>query len=344
MAKAAQTSVGSRRRPRQSIKKHPTRSSKLSGTQLTKAHMEGTKKMHMEMPQEVHLIDALPYFFRAYYALPGSISDPLGRQSNAVVGFTNFLIKYLADHKPSHVAVCWDHSLTTCFRNKIYPAYKANRKLPPPAMKDQIKRCRQVTEALGLICFSDERYEADDLIASLALPLTAGGHRCIVVTCDKDLCQLVGPQVVLYDFAKGERHDAKGVQRKLGVKPYQVPDYLGLIGDAVDNIPGVQGLGHKTAVAILAKFKDLESIYSSLDRIAKMNIRGAEGMVEKLRTQREMAFLSRTLATTSCDAPVKRKPLGALSWKGPKKRSLDSLLPNMGLERARPRIDSLICQ
>jgi len=304
------------------------------------AHVK-TLKVRQGACHTVHLIDALPYFFRAYFALPSSIKDPAGRTSNGVVGFANFLLGYLRDEAPTHIALCWDRSLTTSFRNSLYPAYKANRELPPPELSAQIQRCRQLSEALGLACFDDARYEADDLIATLAAPLVAAGHRCTVVTSDKDLCQLVGPRLVVHDYAKDERYDAQGVRRRLGVRPEQVPDYLGLAGDAVDNIPGVKGLGPKTATALLAKFRDLEAIYAGLGSVSRLQMRGAEGVAARLAEQRDMAFLSRRLATVARDAPVRRRSLGALRRRLPKRRDLGAVLEDLGLARLRERVDSL---
>jgi len=296
----------------------------------------------------VHLIDALPYVFRAYFALPGTIKDSAGRQSNAVVGFANFLLRYLADEVPTHAALCFDRSLTSSFRNKLYPAYKSNRTLPPPELKGQIERCRKFAEVLGLACYDDKSYEADDLIASLATPLASSGHSCIIVTNDKDMCQLVGPRVTLYDYAKGERLDAAGVHKKLGVRPEQVTDFLGLAGDSTDCIPGVKGVGAKTAVKLLARFDDLEALYTGLPRaVARLRaLRGARGIAERLEAHRDTAFLSRTLATLARDALPRYRGasvvLAALARpRRPQPRRLGEVLKQVSLTKLRARIDAL---
>jgi len=289
----------------------------------------------------IHLIDALPYFFRAYFAIPISVEDPAGRPSNGVVGFANFLLKYVADEAPTHMALCWDRSLTASFRNELYPAYKSNRPLPPPELSDQIRRCRALTEALGIACFDDERYEADDLLGTLAAGLVKDGCCCRVVSSDKDLCQLVGPNVLLHDYGKGESYDQKGVQKRLGVRPEQVADYLGLAGDSVDNIPGVKGIGSKTAVALLAKFRDMDAIYAGLDRVAKLPLRGAQGIAARLAEDRSMAFLSRKLATVALNVPMRGRSLKALKRRKPKGMELDAILEDTGLVRLRQRVDAL---
>lgn len=293
----------------------------------------------MSSARTVHLIDALPYVFRAYYSLPSSMKDPQGRPNNAVRGFGDFLVRYLGDESPTHVGVCFDRSLTTSFRNELYPAYKSGRELPPPELEAQLTNCRALAEALGLACYDDERYEADDLIATLARPLWKKGHACVVVTNDKDLCQLVGPQVRVYDFAKGERYDEAGVVEKMGVRAEQVPDYLGLAGDSVDDIPGVKGVGAKTASALLGAFDHLEDLYADLERVSELPIRGAKTLGAKLEAERERAFLSRELATVAYDAPA-QGGLRALARKPPCE-ALDALLEELGMQRLRERIDAL---
>lgn len=308
----------------------------------------GTLRRVMKREQDkakVHLIDALPYVFRAYHALPSAIKDPAGRQSNALVGFASFLLKYIDAESPTHLALCWDVSLTSSFRNELYPQYKAQRPLARPELKSQIQRCRKLAEALGIPCFSDTRYEADDLLATLSTSLTAAGHTCVVVTSDKDMCQLVNSRVTCYDFAKDVRYNAAGVLSKMGVRPAQVPDFLGLAGDAVDNIPGVKGVGAKTAIALLAQFSSLESLYADLKKVASLRMRGAEALAQRLASGRDSAFLSRTLARLECKVKLRGSSLSGLklAWPPPKarRRKLMPLLARFGLLRVRKRIAAL---
>lgn len=246
--------------------------------------------------ERVHLMDAMPCILRAYYAFPESYLDREGHSCNAVVGFTNFLTNYFQRRKPTHMALCFDRGEST-FRKESYRAYKSNRKLIPKELKQQIQRCRWFAEeGIGVPCYDIPGYEADDLIATLSKTMTECGHKCTVITNDKDLCQLVGKKVSIYDFVKREEIDESAVRKKLGVEPCQFVDLIGLMGDAVDRIPGVKGIGPKTAVPLLTHFKDLEELYDNLDRVDKLPIRGARGVQKRLDDGRDMAFRCRELA------------------------------------------------
>lgn len=251
----------------------------------------------------VHLIDASPYIFRAWFSLP-EMYDPAGRPVSCVRGFATFLLRYLKEEQPTHLACLFDESLTTSFRNDVYPEYKAQRELPPEDLVRQLGGCQAISRALGIPTFADLRYEADDLIATLAKPLRENGQAVVVVSSDKDLAQLVDDESVLFDFAKGNRYGPDEVVEKFGVRPTQIPDFLGLAGDSVDNIPGVPGVGPKTAVALLNEFESLDELYEGLDRVAELSMRGARTLGPKLEAAREMAFLSRELATVAYDAPA----------------------------------------
>ena len=199
----------------------------------------------------VYLIDASPYIFRAYYSLPGSIRDPKGIKVGAVYGFASFLLKLIADEKVTHLGVAFDRNLNGSFRNRFYPPYKEQRQPPPADLVAQIDPCVEVASALGAFTCIDDEYEADDLIATLTVRLTAEGHGVVIVTSDKDMAQLVSDRVSLYDFGKGERYTPAEVHAKFGVRPDQITDLLALAGDPVDNIPGVKGIGPKSAAELL---------------------------------------------------------------------------------------------
>jgi 5'-3' exonuclease len=279
----------------------------------------------------LHLVDALPYVFRAYFSLPASLTDPAGQPVNAVRGFADFLLRLLAEERPTHVAVCFDESLTSSFRNDLYPDYKSGRELPPPELEAQLSRCRELSEAFGAATFADDRYEADDLIATLLHRHRRRGHGAVIVTSDKDLAQLVDERVTLYDFARGERLGPAEVAARFGVRPAQIPDYLGLAGDAVDSIPGVRGVGAKTAAALLGHFADLDALYAGLEAVPELPLRGARAVAERLAAGREAAFLSRELATLSREAPAKAG-LRELAWKGYDRARLEALGEATGLK------------
>jgi len=284
----------------------------------------------------LYLIDALPYVFRAFFAIR-EMRSPQGQPVNAVYGFTAFLLQLLQREPLTHIAVAFDESLTSSFRNAFFPAYKANRALPPPDLAWQLERCQAIARALGLQVFVDHQYEADDLIGTLARQATEQDMEVVVVSNDKDLMQLVTPQVTFYDVAKNRRFDPAGVTAHMGVKPEQIPDFLGLQGDAVDNIPGVQGIGTKTALALLQTFPNLETLYTNLPRVDTLPLRNAKTLRQKLEAGRQAAFLSKRLATIALDAPVTCVP-EALHYRGAETTAVLPLFAELGFRRLMQRL------
>lgn len=284
----------------------------------------------------LYLIDALPYVFRAFFAIR-EMTSPQEHPVHAVYGFASFLIQLVRQEPLTHVGVAFDESLTTSFRNALFPSYKANRELPPPDLERQLAYCQAVARALGMAVFVDPTYEADDLIGALAQQATQQGAEVVVVSNDKDLMQLVTPHVTFYDFARQRRLDPESVTGHMGVRPEQIPDLLGLQGDAVDNIPGVKGIGAKTAVALLQTFPTLEALYADLDRVVTLPLRGAKALRQKLDTGREAAFLSKRLATIAWDAPVMYDP-DALAYHGAVVAEITPLWEELGFRRLMQRI------
>jgi hypothetical protein len=200
----------------------------------------------------LHLIDASLYIFRAWHSMPNEFHDSDGAPVNAVHGFTRFLCDFLERTQPSHALAAFDESLVSSFRNAIYPAYKANRELPPPELKVQFDYCKQVAAALGLRVLADAQFEADDLIGSAVTMSRKQNFRAVIVSADKDFGQLIGRDDEQWDFSRNERWDAHGVKQRLGVRPDQVVDYLALTGDAVDNIPACRASAPKPRPACSA--------------------------------------------------------------------------------------------
>jgi len=244
------------------------------------------------------LVDASVYIFRAFHALPSSLTGRDDRPVNAVYGYATFISQLLAADDDARVAAAFDESLTSSFRNELYADYKANRETPPAALVDQIAACREITEALGVATLSSPVYEADDLIGTLA---ARAGDRVTIVTSDKDLAQLLGDNDILWDYAREIRYDRAAIRDKFGVDPAAIPDYLALVGDTVDNIPGVAGVGAKTAAALLEQFDDLECMLADLPGVAASGLRGARSLAAKLEAHAEQARLSRRLATIVTD-------------------------------------------
>lgn len=285
----------------------------------------------------IHLIDALPYVFRAYFSLPESLTAPDGRAVNAVHGFATFLLRYLAEERPSHLGVAFDRSLNSSFRNELHAGYKSGRELPPAALEAQLADCEELAAALGATVWADARYEADDLIATAIARLQRSAARFVVVSSDKDLAQLVDRRTELYDFARSERYGPREVRARFGVHPEQMADFLGLAGDAVDDIPGVKGVGAKTAAALLERFGNLEELYARMDEVPGLPLRGAKALAEKLARGRELGFLSRQLATLSRDAPA-RPTLASLKLRRPDRARIEALCERLGFERLKPRL------
>lgn len=248
----------------------------------------------MSLPP-VYLVDASVYIFRAWFSLPDAFVNEAGEPTNAVYGFSSFLCSLLEQTAAEHVAVAFDESLTTSYRNEIYPDYKANREPAPVELKRQFAWARAVAEAMGLQCFGDDRYEADDLIGTLAVYWRARGHPICVVTADKDLAQLVGEADHWWDFSRNQKLNAAQLTEKFGVMPAQLADYLALTGDAVDNIKGVPGVGPKSAAALLGHFGDLDKLYARLEEVPSLSIRGASSLHKRLAEHREAAELARRL-------------------------------------------------
>ena len=248
----------------------------------------------MSLPT-VYLVDASVYIFRAWFSMPDEFLNAAGEPTNAVYGFSGFLCSLLEQTAAEHVAIAFDESLTTSYRNEIYPEYKANRDPAPEELKRQFGWARAVAEAMGLSCYADARYEADDLIGTLAECWRERGHPICVVTADKDLAQLIGETDHWWDFSRNQKLNAAQLTEKFGVMPGQMADYLALTGDSVDNIPGVPGIGPETAAALLAHFGDLDNIYTRLEEVPGLPIRGAKSIRQKLADHREAAELARRL-------------------------------------------------
>ncbi len=252
----------------------------------------------------IYLIDASVYIFRAWHSIPDHMKTAKGEPCNAVYGFAGFIAEILNRSNPDPVLVAFDESLSSSFRNEIFPDYKANRPPAPIELKRQFQWCQQLCEALGLHWQADPSWEADDLIGTWSAMANARGRAVSIVTRDKDLAQLITPQDHLWDFAGDKRLDSDGIKAQFGVWPEQIADYLALTGDAVDNIPGVAGVGPKAATALLQAFDTLEAVYQRLDEVPGLPVRGAKSLKTKLENGREHAFMSRQLTGIPRDLPL----------------------------------------
>lgn len=252
----------------------------------------------------LYLVDASLYVFRAWHSMPDEFRDADGWPTNAVHGFARFLLELLERERPRHIAIAFDEALDSCFRNALYPAYKANRAPAPEELRRQFRQCKALCAALGLVVLAHSEYEADDLIGSALHAARASGHRGVIVSADKDLSQLLDEFDEQWDYARNQRWGAAGVKARHGVHAHQIADYLALCGDAVDNIPGVPGIGAKTAAVLLAHFGSLDLLLERIDEVPYLRFRGAAQAAAKLRANREQAMLCRQLSTIACDAPL----------------------------------------
>jgi len=250
----------------------------------------------MNKEQTIYLIDGTAYIHRAFHAIQ-SLNNSKGLPTNAVFGFTRMLIKLMQDRQPQYAAMFFDARGPT-FRHEIYPEYKANRPAMPEEMAVQIPYIKDITAAYRLPVFEVAGYEADDLIGTLTRRLEAEGYRIVMVTGDKDFIQLISERVSIWDPMKETSTDWRSACDSLGIDPRQMVDVMGLSGDSSDNIPGVPGIGTKTALELIRTFGSLENLYADIGSLTRKKLK------ENLLKFREQAFLSRRLAEIHTDAPV----------------------------------------
>jgi DNA polymerase-1 len=282
------------------------------------------------MPQRhaprLYLIDGSGYVYRAFHALPG-LSTSRGVPTNAVLGFANMFAKLLREHRPERIAVVFDAPGLT-FRDELYGGYKQARPPMPDELRPQIPFIRRLVAALRLPVIEQPGVEADDVLGTLALQAGAAGLETVIVTGDKDMMQLVDERTTLYDPMRDRRVRVAEVRERFGVAPAQVPDVLGLMGDAVDDIPGVPGIGEKTATALVQRLGSVEEILAQLDQVETSGLRGAKKLRETLAREADTARLSKTLATIRRDVPV-TLDLDAVTWPGADRDALRALLAEL---------------
>jgi DNA polymerase-1 len=260
------------------------------------------------MAEKLFLIDAMAMIYRAYFAM---ISRPLinskGKNTSAVFGFVNSLIKIIDEEEPDHIAVCFDTEMPT-FRHKEFPAYKAQRQEIPTDMPWQIDKVKEVVNAYKIPLLEVGGYEADDIIGTLVKQAEKENVKSFMVTSDKDFMQLVTDKVFLYKPIRNlygnkvtevEIIDESGVEEKFGVDPDKVIEVLGLMGDTSDNIPGIKGVGEKTAISLIQEFGSIDNLYKNIEKIAKPKLK------ENLLKYKKDALLSRKLVTIITDVPLK---------------------------------------
>jgi DNA polymerase I len=279
----------------------------------------------------VYYVDASYFIFRAYHSLPPDMVDGDGNSTHALYGFARFLSDLLEQIRPERIAVAFDKSLRseTSFRNGIYPAYKANRDAAPADLERQFGLCREFCRHMGLAEYASAEYEADDIIGTLAARSRAAGLRNVLVTRDKDLSQLIRDGDVFWDYTGNARYQYHEIGPRFGAIPELIADFLALTGDSVDNIPGVPGVGRKTAAELFAVFGSLDELYANIDRVASLKLRGAAAVALRLRAHKETAYLARRLTGIVCDMPL-AATLDDLKPRTPDSAGLESFFDSHG--------------
>ena len=280
--------------------------------------------------EKLIIIDGSSYIFRAYYAIQ-RLSTSKGFPTNAIYGFIQMLMKVLEVEKPTKLLIAFDTGKPT-FRKEMYPEYKANRAAPPDDLKVQFEPIQHAVDCFGINRLHADGFEADDVIATVARKAAKEGYQVEIITGDKDLMQLVEDKITLYDTMKEKRYNREGVKEKMAVLPDQVVDLLALMGDSSDNIPGVTGIGEKTAADLIQKFGSLDEIYKRLEEIPQPKRR------ETLQKEKDTAYLSQKLATVRDDLPLSFS-WADLNYKGPRLEELKKLFEKYEFQNLIKRFD-----
>ena len=242
----------------------------------------------------LYLIDGSSYIFRAYYGIRADLSTSEGFPTNAVYGFANMLLKFLREYEPRYLGIVFD-SKGEVFRNEIYPEYKANRDEAPEDLKVQFPKIFELVQAFSIPMLAMEGYEADDIMGTIAKAQEES--KVVLITGDKDFCQMVSENVTLVDTMRERVTGVREVRQKYGIEPGQMIDFFALVGDKVDNVPGVAGVGENTASALISSYGNLEGVYGNLDELRP-------SVARRLREHKDDAYLSRELVTIKTDVEV----------------------------------------
>ncbi|MFQ5664982.1 MAG: DNA polymerase I [Candidatus Binatia bacterium] len=278
----------------------------------------------------LYLVDASSYVYRAFFALP-PLTSPTGLPVNAVYGFTTMLVKLLRQTQPQYIGIVFDAPGRT-FRDDLFESYKANRPAMPDDLAAQFPLVQEVVQGFALPALSISGVEADDVIATVTEHMAAQDVETVIITGDKDLMQLVGARVRLWDTMRDRWCDSDAVRRRFGVRPEQVVEVLGLMGDTTDNIPGIKGIGEKTAAALIQRFGTIECLLSRLDELeAGGGIRGARKLAATLRANADRARLSRNLAVVRRDVALDC-PLERFRYQGPDPAALRPIFTRFGFQ------------
>jgi DNA polymerase-1 len=271
----------------------------------------------------LYLVDGSGYIFRAFFALP-RLNNSRGLPTNATYGFIRMLLKLLKEARPTHIAVVFDSARRT-FRDDLFESYKANRVETPNDLLQQIPYIYRAVDQFRIPRLVIDGYEADDVIGTLAIRAARDGFNAVIVTGDKDFMQIVSPHVTLWDTMFDKRTGLREVRERFGVEPRALVDVMALMGDAIDNIKGVPGVGEKTASALIQNYGSLEALFEGLGQLEQTKIRGAKKLAGVLTEHRGAAELARKLVRVDTEVPLDFTP-GNLAWPGIDQQGVGELL------------------
>lgn len=278
------------------------------------------------------LIDGPIYFFRAWFALPQDISHPNGTIMSGAYGFARFLIELLGKHKPSHVVIAFDESLHRGFRNDIFEAYKHSRVAADECVSFQLKLCQQIAQQLGVTVLVSQRYEADDLLAGAANISCAAGFANTVISRDKDLVQIVqNPSDEWWAYPAEAPKREQALTEMWGVAPHQIGDFLALAGDSSDDIPGVAGVGAKTAANLLNQWHTIDGILANIDAVETSGMRSAKRIAANIKAGEQQLRISQQLSRLYPES-AQLNSINELYWQGPQATAA-AFFENNGLQR-----------
>lgn len=282
---------------------------------------------------KLHLVDGTYELFRAYYGAPPATAD--GREIGATRGILASLLSLLRDPEVTHVGCAFDHVIES-FRNELFDGYKTGEGIDPDLLS-QFPLAERACEALGIVCWPMIEFEADDALATAALRFAPEVEQVVICSPDKDLAQCVrGQRVVCLDRMRRRVTDEDGVVERFGVPPASIPDYLALVGDSADGLPGVPRWGAKSTAAVLSRYGHLEAIPDS-EREWDLKVRGAAALAANLCDHRDDALLYRRLATLQSDVPLAEK-LDDLEWRGARRPELEALCGEIAERRLLDRV------
>jgi 5'-3' exonuclease len=275
------------------------------------------------------LIDATGFVLKYWFSIP-PVKTRNFESISAFLGFSNFVLKFLSNYQPRYITYAFDESLGTCFRNDYYCDYKKNRELAPDELKMQLNLCRQFLDLIGLNNNASKVYEADDILNTMAINARKLKLNNIILTNDKDLFQMVYKDDIWWNY-KDKKYSYEDLKEKLNFSPHNLSDFLGLMGDSVDNIPGAPGLGEKTAMVLMGKYKSLENIFLNINDIPSSLGQKYKRFIKIINDNKKIIYLSKKLATLVYIEEID-KNISIFKRKTVNIDKLDSFLINTGMK------------